>query len=1018
MPEPKPFQNAAVEAACVALGNQKASRRFLIADEVGLGKTVVAQRIIEKLVGQERRRPFVVYYITNGQRVAHQNRGRLVDFLSEEEQKEAVARADRLNLIPLLPRPKSPVALYALTPGTSFPGKTTRLHAGRKEERAFLSALLTRTYPHLMRKFPEKTMQCNVTSDWEGLVRRNRDLVSRLPRKFIYAFKAALTKEFNGDSKTRVPEAAKGPRGRFVGRLRRALAYTVLTAQPPDLVILDEFQRYRDLLAKVNRSDPLIGALFDAGGSPPGLLLLSATPYKLFATRLEENRGAEANREFFDLLEFLGGASGAALQAEAKEAFAKFGNAILSIARTAPDSPESDRFVREAHALRCQLQSMLAPYMSRMERISSSDDTAHTTPLQADIDGADIRAFRHLVASFKPEQAWAALPYWLSVPLPAQALGTRYQAWLEGTMQRDRWLTKLSVEGRRNYSLPRSWPSPKLRAFKEVTQAEALALPWVQPSVPWWSVGGAWARAGHESKLLVFSRFKATPQSVAALTSLRVEASLLARSGGYDRVWKRRRLQAGPSRLPTVVLFHPSPFLIRATDPLIAGIKSGPPRDAVRKQLMQALKALKVEVVRGPGKKSERRKPLWMLLAALERKTGDFAGAKKAWEAAARGDQRLERLLSEWHAMHGVDWISRRELEDLVMAALGSPGVILGRALWRHHKEALTDEAFQELVRLSWQGLRLYLDRPVFWAVMSKGKPVKVLQRGCIEGNLEAVLDEHFWMRRQSLPTRERGLAQDLYEALNVSVGSFSFHSVHPSGEPRIRVRCHAAVPFGSTEDDERTASGTTGEAPPRSDEIRNAFNSPFWPHILATTSVGQEGLDFHTWCSRILHWDLCSSPLELEQREGRIQRYAGLAVRRRLAKLLQGELPNEAAGTGSLWSRIEGAANARFRDASGLSPWWVLEGADVERFVFSLPQSRDLEKFKLLKEQRLIYRLALGQPNQEDLLQFLASGGPKVTALLKPLALDLSAFARITEQAVDRPSQGKVMEPELMRAS
>jgi hypothetical protein len=279
---------------------------------------------------------------------------------------------------------------------------------------------------------------------------------------------------------------------------------------------------------------------------------------------------------------------------------------------------------------------------------------------------------------------------------------------------------------------------------------------------------------------------------------------------------------------------------------------------------------------------------------------------------------------------------------------------------------------------------------------MPKGTPVKALQRTCLEGNLEAVLDEHFWMRRQSLPLRERGLVQDLHEALNVSVGSFSFHSVHPSGEPRIRVRCHAAVPFGATEDDERA----TSEAAPRSDEIRNAFNSPFWPHVLATTSVGQEGLDFHTWCSRILHWDLCSSPLELEQREGRIQRYAGLAVRRRLAKLLQESVDDSAAGGCSPWDHIEAVANERFGDASGLSPWWVLEGAHVERFVFNLPQSRDLEKFKFLKEQRLIYRLTLGQPNQEDLLEFLASGGPNVTALLKPLALDLSAFARLQGRA------------------
>jgi len=999
MPEPKPFQSAAVLAASAALSNKNASRRFLIADEVGLGKTVVAQQIIERLVGTNRRAPFVVYYITNGQRVAHQNRGRLVNFLSEDDQKEAVAHADRLNLIPLLPKPKTPVALYALTPGTSFPGKTTRLHAGRKEERAFLSALLTRTYPHLMRQFPEKTMQCNVTSDWEGLVRRNREPVAKLPRKFIYAFKAALTKEFKGDPKTQLPEAARGPRGRFVGRLRRALAYTVLTAQPPDLVIMDEFQRYRDLLAKVNRTDALIGALFEPGDSPPGLLLLSATPYKLFATRLEENRGAEANREFFDLLEFLGGSSGAALQAEAKESFAKFGNAILSIARAAPGSPESAAFVQEASALRAKLQTMLAPYVSRMEREPTSDDTAHTTQLEAALDAADIRVFRHLATSFKPEQAWAALPYWLSVPLPAQALGKRYQAWRDGEIKRDRSLTKLTVEGRRNYSLPRSWPSPKLRALKEATETEALALPWVKPSIPWWPLGGAWSRAGHESKLLIFSRFKATPQSVAALTSLRVEAALLARGGGYDRVWKRRRLQAGPGRFPTVALFHPSPFLIRAVDPPKAAVNASVSRDAVRKQLLQAVKVLKIEVVRGPGKKSERRKPLWMLLSALERKAGDAGLVRNAWRAVASGDQRLEGLLHDWHAERELEWISRRELEDLVTAALASPGVILGRALWRHNKEALTDRAFQELVRLSWQGLRLYLDKPVFWAVMPKGKPVKVLQRACLEGNLEAVLDEHFWMRRQSLSTREQGLAQDLYEALNVSVGSFSFHSVHPSGEPRIRVRCHAAVPFGSTEDDERATTGAADEAPPRSDEIRNAFNSPFWPHVLATTSVGQEGLDFHTWCSRILHWDLCSSPLELEQREGRIQRFAGLAVRRRLAHLLQGQLGNDAAEIGSLWNQVEAAANAHFQDdASGLSPWWVLEGAHVERFVFSLPQSRDLEKFKLLKEQRLIYRLMLGQPNQEDLLEFLSSGGPKVTELLRPLALDLSAFARLQE--------------------
>jgi hypothetical protein len=156
---------------------------------------------------------------------------------------------------------------------------------------------------------------------------------------------------------------------------------------------------------------------------------------------------------------------------------------------------------------------------------------------------------------------------------------------------------------------------------------------------------------------------------------------------------------------------------------------------------------------------------------------------------------------------------------------------------------------------------------------------------------------------------------------------------------------------------------------------------------VLATTSVGQEGLDFHTWCRRILHWDLCSSPLELEQREGRIQRFGGLAVRIKLRELVQSDLwqSGTIGARASLWDRVEALANAKYRDRSGLSPWWVLKGATVSRFVFSLPQSRDVEKFTLLKEQRLIYRLALGQPNQEDLVDFLAKGGPGLTKFYNP---------------------------------
>lgn len=57
-----------------------------------------------------------------------------------------------------------------------------------------------------------------------------------------------------------------------------------------------------------------------------------------------------------------------------------------------------------------------------------------------------------------------------------------------------------------------------------------------------------------------------------------------------------------------------------------------------------------------------------------------------------------------------------------------------------------------------------------------------------------------------------------------------------------------------------------------------------FWPFVLATTSVGQEGLDFHLYCHAVVHWNLPSNPVDMEQREGRVHRYKGYAVRKNLA--------------------------------------------------------------------------------------------------------------------------------------
>jgi hypothetical protein len=85
--------------------------------------------------------------------------------------------------------------------------------------------------------------------------------------------------------------------------------------------------------------------------------------------------------------------------------------------------------------------------------------------------------------------------------------------------------------------------------------------------------------------------------------------------------------------------------------------------------------------------------------------------------------------------------------------------------------------------------------------------------------------------------------------------------------------------------------------------------------------------------------------------------------------------------------------AAVRFVDESGLRPWWVLDGAEITRHVFERPFGRDIARFAQLREQRLIYRLALGQPNQEDFLDVISRGGEQTRQLLQTLVLDLSAM-------------------------
>ena len=59
-------------------------------------------------------------------------------------------------------------------------------------------------------------------------------------------------------------------------------------------------------------------------------------------------------------------------------------------------------------------------------------------------------------------------------------------------------------------------------------------------------------------------------------------------------------------------------------------------------------------------------------------------------------------------------------------------------------------------------------------------------------------------------------------------------------------------------------------------------FNTPLDPEILVCTSVGQEGIDLHRHCRRVVHYDLAWNPAVLEQRTGRADRIGSKTFRER----------------------------------------------------------------------------------------------------------------------------------------
>lgn len=1011
----KDFQRRTVDYVFDRLFGESSTSRFLIADEVGLGKTLVAKGIIARTLEhlQDEVERVDVVYVCSNSAIATQNVSRL-----NVSGERGFALASRLTFLPTQVQhlSKNKFNFISFTPGTTFDLKS---RGGRVEERALLYRMLKdsdwnpgRGLFNMLQGTTRKRENWRWWAHkWETSI--DEDLAQAF-REGVATDDALVERlqdccERFQPHRKKIPWADSNFRYALLGELRLKLAKTCLHALQPNLVILDEFQRFKDLLDGDDEGAQLARDLFSCPGSRT--LLLSATPYKMLSLNHEQED--DHYPDFLRTLGFLFEDENAVdtiridIQNYRKQLYA------LADGR-------GEHGIEEA---RNQLQRTLLQVMCRNERVAISEqlDAMLIEPprpalLEADdLDHAMIAdQAAQAVGARAPLEYWKSSPYLLNflkhydlrrriddvAEAPPEALLSVFQ------LASAHLLTKSKFDEYEEIAAANA----RMRVlFSDTLEKGLWRLLWMPPSLPYSAPSGAYAEVKGVTKSLVFSAWNVVPDAIAALATYEAERRML---GGFDRTIKHDdlydrlkpllRFSRGKmdrlTGMPVVAWMLPSVILAEAIDPLQLALDAATQGQVLSQvQLLEGAEEVCRKLLEDlpPGVPGQRPDERWYWAAPIllekSSKLRDWLVSREGWlkqeEEHDLGERFREHVRHLAETAEGTLVLGPRpdDLPRLLAEfALAAPGVCALRALRRIAPGLSLDDPdlLSDAAHIS-NGFRTLFNLPETIALLrGDGEEAywRLTLQYALDGNIQALLDEQVHVLVEQLGlvdskehTRTQGVAQAVADALSIRTAQIKVDELTPQEtaieQSSFNLRCRFALRFGDLRNDnDKTLA--------RADTVRTAFNSPFRPFILASTSIGQEGLDFHTWCHAIVHWNLPSNPVDLEQREGRIHRYKGHAVRKNIAENYG--LPGLVNWNrkGDPWKHLfTRAKEERPEGSSDLVPFWVYEqgSARIERRVPLIPFSREVGQLERLKRGLALYRLVFGQPRQEDLLAHLA---------------------------------------------
>ncbi len=324
-----------------------------------------------------------------------------------------------------------------------------------------------------------------------------------------------------------------------MGQLRRVLAETCLHWLEPDLIILDEFQRFKHLMAGDTEDSSEAAALaehlfnFQNETSSAKVLLLSATPYKMFTTA-DESASDDHYADFRLTLNFL--ISDAAKRSSFEQILKLYREELFRV---------SDCGVDGLLRIKRELENLLRSVMVRTERLSIDANRdgmlKQIDCLAMSLNETDVEHYLALQQIASSLEHGDMLEYWKSAPYllnfmehydVKRKLDNAMEVQADSSLAKqfrklgDGLLNRQAIE---EYSKIDPG-NARLRSLQADTLGKnAWKLLWIPPSLPYYASSGAYSEAGAEgfTKRLVFSSWRVVPKAVASLLSYEAERVMM-----------------------------------------------------------------------------------------------------------------------------------------------------------------------------------------------------------------------------------------------------------------------------------------------------------------------------------------------------------------------------------------------------------------------------------------------------------------------------------------------------------